>query len=279
MLIGAARIITQFRKEIRGSVRFVFQPGEEIVAAGKDLIEAGALEFPVPKAVLALHAWPGNQLGSISSIAGPIMAAADFFSLQLLGNGGHGACPENTTDPIHLASNLIQMFYQIIPRRFRSLDPVVISICRINGGKNANTIPDKVEMEGTCRYFDRTFRKKIPQLLHSIIRHECEIYSSDYKLDYRMQYLPTVNTPEVVSRCKSYTEEFLGKKIWHDMSEPVMPADDFSYYIDHHPGAMFFLGMGEGSPQLHTNTFNFNDEALANGILFLVVSAMKLLDS
>ena len=279
MLIGAARVLERFRKELKGSVRFVFQPGEEVVAAGKDLVEAGVLETPKPDAVLAIHAWPGKPLGSISSIPGPIMAGAGFFKLTINGRGGHGSRPDQAIDPIHLAANIMQKFYKLPSIKFSAMEPVVISICRIKGGSNSNSIPDEVEMEGTCRYFNKNIGDKIPGILHETLRHECELFGATYDLDYRAPYLPTVNTPEIVSGCKSITKEYLGANTWVNLPEPVMASEDFSYYIDHYPGAMFFLGMGENSSTLHSSTFDFNDRALSNGILFLVVSTMKLMNS
>jgi amidohydrolase len=278
MLIGAARVLEKFRKNLKGSVRFVFQPGEEIVAAGKALIESGALKSPQPDIVLALHAWPGKPAGSISSKGGAIMAAADFFSIKIKGKGGHGSRPDIAIDPILLANNIMTKIYQLPSRKFKALEPVALSICRISGGSNSNTIPDNVEIEGTCRYFNNQLANRIPEFLNNILKGECEMAGAAYELDYKVQYIPVINSQEVVDKCKSYTKKYLGSKQWGNLTEPVMASEDFSYYIDKNQGAMFFLGMGEDYPALHTNSFDFNDETLFNGIMFLVASTMNYLD-
>lgn len=279
MLLGAAMVLSKLKSQLSGSVRFVFQPGEEIVAAAKDLVAAGALRTPAPSMVLAMHGWPGLPVGTISSLPGPMMAAADFFKITIIGRGSHGSRPDLAIDPILIANQVLNKIYLLASRKVRALDSIVVSICSISGGSNSNTIPDEVEMEGTSRYFDRALGKEIPLMFEDILKHECKLAGADYKLDYRSPYLPVVNDPDVVSFCKQNVEEVLGEDMWTDLSESVMVSEDFCYYIQDNPGAMFFLGMGEDSPGLHMAGYNFNDEALKNGIHFFVSSSLKLLES
>jgi amidohydrolase len=278
ILIGAAIILEKLRKQLNGTVRFVFQPGEELVAAGKDLIEKGILNSPKPLAVLALHSWPGYPTGVICSRPGPLMAAADIYTIKIKGKGGHGSRPEQTSDPILIASNIINSMYLLPSRKFSALDSVVISICKISGGTNSNVIPDEVRMEGTARYFTKHVGEKIPQLLEDVIDKECKSFGAEYDLTYERPYIPVVNDSTIIKMCKEFTQNFMGESFWFDIAEPVMSSEDFSYYIDTIPGGMFFLGMGENSPDLHVNSFNFNDKALRNGILFLVISTLGLLN-
>jgi amidohydrolase len=278
MLIGAIMILDKFKDQLNGSVRFVFQPGEEIVAAGKDLVEKNILNSPKPLAVLALHSWPGYPVGVICSRESDLMAAADIFSIKIKGRGGHGSKPEQTSDPILISSKIINSLYLLPSRKFSALDSIVLSICKISGGTNANIIPDQVSMEGTARYFTKEVGDKIPKLLEEVIDMECKNYGAGYELDYERPYIPLINDNSIVEKCKEITQNFLGESYWQDIAEPVMGSEDFSYYIDKNPGAMFFLGMGEESPGLHVNSFNFNDEALRNGMLFLVSSTIGLLN-
>ncbi len=277
MLLGAAMILTNFKELVDGSVRFVFQPGEEIVAAGRDLVASGALEEPKPSAVLAMHGWPGYPVGAICSKSGNFMAAADFFKIKIVGKGGHGASPEKTIDPLLTASKIINSLYLIPTRKFNALDSVVISIGKIMGGSNANVIPDFVTMEGSVRYFGKEVGEKIPEYFENVIRSECNYSGAQYDLNYERPYIPTVNDERVVLQCREYVKDFIGEQSWVNVKNPVMSSEDFSYYIENNPGAMFFLGLGEGWPDLHTDSFDFNDKALKNGILFLVVSTLGLL--
>ncbi len=277
MLIGAAIVLEKFKKQLNGSVRFVFQPGEEIVAAGRDLVEKGILNSPKPEAVLALHSWPGYPLGSICSRPGAMMAAADIFKIIIRGKGGHGSAPEQSNDPIFTATKIINNLYLLPSRKFRALDSITLSVCKIHAGDSSNVIPDEVIMEGTVRYFSKKVGEKIPSLFEKVIKDECESSGTTYTLDYNQPYIATINDPDIVNLCKKNWQDISDDKKWIDLSDPVMASEDFSYYLDSNPGGMFFLGMGENSSELHTNSFNFNDEALRDGILFLVISTMGLL--
>ena len=278
MLIGAVVILEKYREHLNGSVRFVFQPGEEIVAAGKDLVGAGIMEAPKPAAVLALHAWPGYPLGTICSRPGAMMAAADIFKITIKGKGGHGSTPEKSADPILTATNIINELYLLPSRKFSALDSIVISICNIHAGTNANVLPDEAIMEGTIRYFSKDVGEKIPSLFETIIKNECTSSGTTYILKYDRPYIATINDVEVVKNCKNTIQNIPEEISWIDLPAPVMASEDFSFYLDENPGAIFFLGMGENSSKLHTNSFNFNDKALRNGILFLVISTLGLLN-
>lgn len=277
MLMGAALVLERLRERFSGTVRCVFQPGEELVAAGRDLVAVGVLDDPRPDAVLALHAWPGHPLGVIGSRPGAMMAAADIFTITLTGRGGHGSRPERTVDPILLATRVIDRLYAIPSRRIGALEPVVISVCSLHGGSNANVIPDQVVLEGTARYLSREAGERLPELFESVLEAECGWAGASYGLEYRRPYIPTMNAPRIVTACRQVVRNGLGETAWVDIPAPSMGAEDFGWYLETCPGAMFFIGMGEESPQLHSTRFDFNDGALRSGIMFLVLSALELL--
>ncbi len=278
MLLGAAMILEKFKVHLEGSVRFVFQPGEEVVAAGKELIEKGILRDPEPVAVLALHGWPGYPVGAICSRPKELMAAADFFRITITGKGGHGANPDQQNNPIVVASKIVNRLTTLPEMEFNARDPVVVSISRFTGGTASNVIPNEVIMEGSTRYFDESVGERIPDLFRMVLETECKHTAVKYGLTYDRPYIATFNDPEIVSDCKRLTKQFIGESAWEDIHDPVMGSEDFSYYIRGNPGGMFFLGMGEESPGLHTNTYDFNDKAMKNGIKFLVVSALYFLN-
>ncbi|MEN8202248.1 MAG: M20 family metallopeptidase [Bacteroidota bacterium] len=277
MLLGAAMILEKFSDHLEGSVRFVFQPGEEVVAAGKELIEKGVLADPKPDVVLALHGWPGYPAGTICSRPGEMMAAADFFKITITGKGGHGAGTDQSLNPIVVASKTVESLSSIPEREFGKEDRIVVSISKLLGGNTSNVIPREVVIEGSARYFDTAAGKRIPALFEEVMETECGSAGLDYTLDYKRPYIATVNDAEIVGQCKTITKHWMGESAWIDMDDPVMSSEDFSYYIHGNPGAMFFLGMGANSPGLHTNTYDFNDQALRNGIRFLVLSTLTFL--
>jgi hippurate hydrolase len=277
MLLGAAIILEKFKDHLDGSVRFVFQPGEEVVAAGKDLIEKGILKEPKPNAVLALHGWPGYPTGAICSKSGELMAAADFFKITIMGKGGHGSKSDQQNNPIVIASKIVGGLSAIPEREFGPGDLVVISISKFVGGTTSNVIPNEVIIEGSTRYFDGSAGKRIPELFEKILKTACENTEVKYELKYDRPYIATVNDPEIIKECKRITKQYVDESAWIDILDPVMGSEDFSYYIHGNPGGMFFLGMGEDSPELHTNSYDFNDKAIKNGIKFFVISALIFL--
>jgi hippurate hydrolase len=279
MLAGAAIVLSRLRKNIHGSVRFVFQPGEEIVAAGRDLVEKGALLNPEPDAVFALHGLSGLPEGVLGSRPGEMMAAADFFSLTVKGKGAHSSRPEIAIDPILVAARIVESLQSVVSRQTHPLDAVVLSVCRISGGTNANIIPDNVELEGSVRYLKPNLREKIKTDMERIINGVCQSMGAGYDLTYVSPYLPTINHAGVVAFGKNIVHKILGPSCWMDIETPSLSAEDFSYYITRYPGAFFRLGMGIDKPPLHNALFDFNDNAMKNGILFLVASALEMLGS
>ena len=277
MLLGAALLLNRLRKEISGSVRFVFQPGEEIVAAGKQLVARGALEDPRPDAVFALHAWAGMPLGAVASKPGALLAASDFFTVEVKGRGAHGSRPEDSIDPILTAARIVESLQSVVSREVSSLEPVVVSVCRIAGGTNGNVIPDSVEIEGTTRYLKPELKQKIQSAIKRIVKGVCDSMGASFSFKYSSPYIPTINDSRMVALGKEVALRVLGAGKWFDLTNPSMGAEDFSYYIRKFPGAMFRLGMGERSASLHNSHFDFNDKAMASGILCLVSLALEVL--
>ena len=277
MLLGAAVVLARLRDELAGSVRLVFQPGEEIRAAGKDLIAKGALKNPDPDAVFALHAYPDLPLGALSSGPGPDHAGAAFFKIDVIGRGGHGSKPEETIDPILTAARLIEALQSIVSRTTSPLEPAVVSICRIAGGATGNVIPDRVELEGTARYYDLELGRQMPDMIRRIAQGVCDSMGASFEMDYDGTYIPTINDAGMVDLARKVTEKYLGPGTWVERTRPSMGGEDFAFYIVDHPGALVRLGMGPDCPPLHNSRFNFNDRALRNGILFHVGTALELL--
>jgi metal-dependent amidase/aminoacylase/carboxypeptidase family protein len=162
-------------------------------------------------------------------------------------------------------------------RELGSANAAVVSISKFLGGSASNVIPSEVTIEGSTRYFHEPAGKSIPDLFKKVLEAACKGTETAYELTYNRAYIATINDPEIIKECKSLTKQFIGKSSWIDLKDPVMASEDFSYYLNGNPGGMFFLGVGEDSPELHTNTFDFNDEALTNGIKFLVISTFFFL--
>ena len=277
MLLGAALVLNEFKENIAGSVRFVFQPGEEIAAMGKALVEAGALLDPEPDAVFALHAMSGMPVGMIASRPGTIMAAAGFFKIVIAGRGGHGSKPELTVDPIVTACKVVDAMQTICSRNIASQDAAVISVCRFEGGKNANIIPESVILEGTTRFLDPQIGEQLPGLIERTVKGVCAALGAAYEFEYALPYIPTVNNAKIYEFARKVSQEYFGKSNWLELPRSSMGGEDFSYYLVRYPGVFCNIGMGETSPPIHNMNFNFNDDALRNGIAFMAGAAIEFL--
>jgi len=275
MLIGAALVLGKLTSDFSGSVRFVFQPGEEGLCLGKDLVEAGALKDPDPAAVIALHSWPRIPEGTIAAKSGAFMAATMEFKIVVKGRGGHGAGPHTAIDPILTAARVVDALQAIPSRMINPCEPVVVSVCRINGGTATNVIPDSVEMAGTVRFFNTTIGEAVRDAMERIAGGVCDSTGATFELQTESKYVPLVNDATIVDIGRSVATDILGETSWIDLEHPTMGAEDFAYYLRDYPGALFRIGMGNPC-SLHNPSFDFVDGALRNGILFHVCMALAV---
>ncbi len=279
ILAGTIRVLEQLKDRIPGSVRFVFQPAEEMGGGGKIMVEKGILDRDPPaSAVYALHGWTQLPPCVIAAIPGPMMAAADTFTITLRGPGGHGAFPHLTTDLVVLSAKIVQSLQTITSRIIDPLDPVVVSVCSVQAGTASNIIPDTAVLKGTTRYFDRSLKNKIAGSMENIIKGICEGAGAGYEFDYGEGYIPLLNDPELVKFAEETVKTYLGENAWFEDIRPSMGAEDFSFYLKKVPGVFFFLGVGDRSGFLHTSRFDFNDEAIENGIVLLTSVTLETLN-
>ena len=195
----------------------------------------------------------------------------------MIGKGTHASKPHQGTDPILAAARVVETLNTIVSRRVDPLLPAVVSVCHIQGGTNANIIPESVEMEGTVRYLDPALIKEMPAYVEQTVRHVCAANGARGEVEYDQRYIPTINDGAVVALAKDVAQKVLGAEAWIDQEHPSMGGEDFSFYLKKYPGAMCWLGMGEGGEPIHNPSFDFNDAALRNGILFLVAMALRKL--
>ena len=279
ILLGTLLVAEKLRNRFNGSIRFVFQPAEEVGLGGKHLVEKGLLSSePKPDGVFALHGWPGYPEGTVASRPGVFMAAADDFSLRVSGKGGHGALPHLTADPIVVSSAIIQGFQTIVSRKLSPLETAVVSIGSINGGTTTNAIPEHVFMEGTVRYIREGLKDEIRSRMENIIKGCCSASGAKYLFEYEEGYIPLVNDPGMVDFCRRTAGKYLGPDKWIEPEHPTMGAEDFAFYLKQVPGAFLWLGLGEKSPALHTPAFDFNDNVIQQGILMLSGLIFDFLD-
>jgi amidohydrolase len=261
-------------------VRFLFQPAEEVsdeegVSGAPRMIEDGAIQG-VDHA-LALHVDSSLPVGSIAIDAGASSAGVDTFYATIIGHGGHGAAPHKVVDPILLAGHIIMALNTIVSRRVQPTEPAVISLGSIHGGSASNVIPERVKLTGTIRFMTEA----VQQQIHAEIRRALEITQAlggDYNLEIEIGYPPMYNNAGVVELVRSVARPLLGEE--HVLNpKQQMGAEDFGFFCQEAPGAMFNLGarIDEEERKHHSPYFDIDEGCLPYGAAVLAAAALKML--
>lgn len=277
MLIGAAMILKRLQDEIKGQVKFIFQPAEECLDGAARMIRAGALERPKVDMIFALHVDPDVKFGAIKSGAGPIWAACDSFEIEITGRSGHAAYPFKCVDPI-LVANQIYTGLQSIERSLRGTDARVISVCSIHGGTVFNIIPESVTMKGTVRTFEKGVQAVIIRRMHDIVKAFAAAHGAKWKINYQKGVPATVNDEKAHQLLCQAAQE-MGRPVVKLI--PRMGGEDFSLYQELVSGAMANIGIRthKDCPSLHNNRFDVDDRVLPVGAALLARCALAGLDA
>jgi hippurate hydrolase len=270
ILLGASKILQELRSEWEGTVKLIFQPGEERNPGGASLlIKEGVLHNPQPQAIFGLHVHPGLEIGKFSFRGGPSMASADELFINIKGKGGHAATPHLTIDTILVASHIVVALQQVISRNKNPFIPSVLTISSFQGGYTTNVIPSEVKLMGTFRTIDETWRFQAHKLIHQICKGIAQSMGAEIDVLVDVGY-PVVNNDEVlypIARKKA--EEFAGSANVEE-TELRMGAEDFGYYTKEIPGCFYRLGvMNEAkgiTSMVHTPTFNIDESAIEKGM-------------
>lgn len=279
-LLGAAKILNELKHEWEGTVKLIFQPGEERNPGGASiLIKEGVLRDPAPTAILGLHVHPGLRAGQFSFRGGQVMASADELYLTIKGKGGHAASPHLTVDPILVASHIIIALQQVISRNNDPFSPSVLSICSIHGGNTTNVIPTEVKLMGTFRAMDETWRFKAHELIKKIATSTAEAMGASLDIHIDIGYPSVINNVELNDRVRGLAEELMGEeKI--STTEMRMGAEDFGYYSQVIPGCFYRLGVGNPEKGItsgvHTPAFNIDEPAIGYGMQMMAWLGAKV---
>lgn len=280
ILLVAAKILSDYREKIKGNIKFVFQPNEEVGGA-KVMVEEGVLETPHVNAAMGLHLWTPIESGKIGITAGPITAALDVFNLKIKGKGGHTGYPENAVDPIIAAANIIQTIQTIQTREISALRPTIIMFTKIKSGVKPNIIPDKVSLEGTMRYLYKGGEKNEENLekrFERIVEAICKTYRTKYKLKFYNENQPVINDLNMTKLVRSTAEKVLGDI---DRIIPFMSTagEDFSEFAEKVPSVFYFVGAGNKEKKSyyphHNPRFNIDEDAMSIGVEMQVRSTLE----
>lgn len=279
-LLGAAKILSELRDSIEGTVLLIFQPGEEKLPGGARLLcETGYLQEKGVDVVYGLHTNPMMEPGQVGVRSGPTMARPDEFRIEIRGNGGHAAIPQNTVDPIVLASQVVNSFQTIISRNVNPTEPAVLTVGQITGGTTHNIIPEHVHMIGTVRTFSEDTTELIRSRMEQILKGITRSAGGDFTLEFNYGYPAVINTDWAAGRVRDVAEQVTGKENVVSVEEPIMAGEDFAFYQEHFPGAFFFLGSGsEQAGSLyswHHPKYNVDEECLRTGAAMMASLAFQ----
>jgi len=269
-LLGAAKILHETKEHWSGSIKLIFQPGEEKNPGGASiLINEGVLENPAPEKILALHVHPGMEVGTFSFRGGKVMASADEIYITIKCKGGHAAAPQFTADSILIASHLVISLQQLISRNNDPFNPSVLSITAMNGGNTTNVIPAEVKLMGTFRAMNEEWRFKAHEMIIQQTKALVSSMGAEATIHIDVGYPFVFNNHELSAEARAFAEMFAGSNNVFE-TELRMGAEDFAYYSHKIPGCFFRLGAGNQEKKItsnvHTPNFNIDEAAIEHGI-------------
>jgi len=279
-LLTTARILWQLRSEFGGTVKLIFQPGEEKLPGGASImIREGVLRNPAPQKIFGQHVHPPLAAGKVGFCPGMYMASADELFLKVKGKGGHGALPQNCVDTILITAHLITALQQLVSRMANPTTPTVLTFGKINSdGGATNIIPTEVNLEGTFRTMDEKWRKQAHQKMKKLVQNLAKSMNGKAELEIKIGYPFLKNNVPLTLNAKQCAIEYLGAKNVVDL--PIrMTSEDFAWYSQQIPACFYRLGTGNTkrgiTSPVHTSTFDVDEDSLKVGSGLMAWLAIK----
>jgi carboxypeptidase Ss1 len=283
MLLGAARLLSDHRKDLHGTVKFLFQPAEENGGMGgaKPMIEAGAMKNPKVDYVFGLHIDGTLPAGEFGFTSGPAMAAPDTFTVRIIGKGGHGSAPHKTVDPVYVAAHVIIALQGVSSRMIDPVRPFVISVGAVHAGTKENIIPDEAHLEGTIRTLDEKTRARAKAKVASTAKGVCRAFGAKAVVEFETDAYPvTVNDPRTTAKAVRVLERVPNMKV--KRQPPILGGEDFSRFLREAPGTFYFLGTKNPKKGCiypnHSSRFKVDESVLKYGAASLASLALEFGD-
>ena len=282
-LLGAARLLSELKNEICGTIKFLFQPAEESTNGAKSMIANGALDNPRVDAIICAHTWPDIPGGSIGVRKGAMLAAADSFKININGKGGHAAHPHKCVDPIVVGAYIITQLQTVVSREVSPTDSAVVTVGKMIAGTASNIIPSQAIIEGTFRTVSKETRGHIKDSIARIAKLTAESLNAVAEVEFGMGVPPTICDPEIVDIASEAVIQLLGEDRLLQLAVPSMGAEDFAEYLEFVPGALLRLGTADERPEsrfaLHSPKVVFDEQSIVAGAIAFVGTVFKLTGS
>ena len=279
MLLGAAKVLNEIKDELNGTVKLIFQPGEEVAEGAKKMIEEGALEGV--DEVFGMHVMSKVPAGKMGVGAGPRMASTDRYKINIKGKGGHGAAPHQTVDSVVVASAIVMNLQTIVSREINPMEPLVVTAGKITSGSRWNIISDDATIEGTVRCFSRELRSNMHTILERVAKNTAASYRAEANVEYYYLNSATINSEKPTQRVTNTIEKLFGKDSITEF-EKMLGGEDFSEYLNIVPGTFVTVGTGNEEKDTcypnHHPKFDIDEEMLANGVTLHVQYTLDFLN-
>lgn len=284
MLASAARLLSERRESLAGTVLFMFQPGEEGHHGARFMLEDGLLSNPAPEAAFALHIMPNAPAGVLGSKPGPLLASADKVMIDVRGKGGHASMPHDAIDPVPVACEIVTAIQVFITRRMDIFDPAVVTIAKIESGSTNNVIPESAHLLGTIRTQSEGARERVHEGIQRVAENVARAHECEAEVIIERGFPVTVCDARAVTLAERAVTDLFGRESWMTMTSPLMGAEDFSYVLQKTPGAMLFLGVcpdgqvWRSACPCHSNRMVLNEAMLARGVAAHCAIAERFLE-
>ena len=262
----------------------MFQPGEEGYHGALHMLNDGLID-PLPDAAFALHIMPNAAHGVLAGRSGPLLAAADQFTITVSGTGGHASMPHDCSDPVPAAAAIVSAIQAMVTRRFNAASAVIVTVTQFHAGTAHNVIPDDAVLGGTMRTLTAENRAKLHRLITDVTEQTAKAYGVEARCEIEHGFPVTVCDKQAVALGEKVAREVAGENGWRELADPIMGAEDFSYVLEKVPGAMFFLGVapdGEDWTQccaIHSPRMHVDEDALPIGAAVLSGCAVEFLEN
>ena len=262
-LLGAAKVLAANKDKFSGTVRLLFQPAEENLEGAKLIIEEGGLDGV--DQIFGIHLLPDVPAGLIAVAPGSRMSSSDFFDIEIKGPGGHGGFPHKTIDTVVAASAVVMNLQHVVSREVSPMDPLVITVGKINGGTRGNVVPSNVTLQGTTRCFSDKLREELPEKMERVIANTVKSYRAEYSFAYHYKVPPMVNDSACTARVERVAMNLYGNEVIYPLDR-ITGAEDFAFYVKVVPGVFAFVGSSNVAKgidyPLHSDRYDIDEDAL-----------------